>query len=221
MLHSSLNTGSVSLPEGFIREPELKYLIRLTVPTEELDDLWELQRDLERLGGRSRQGGSAFSFYTRKHRDEAAEVLIDKWGSWYFESIQVGEESQPRLLLALPTEANSQSGRLAEFLRHRKFSVEVAEDVSHAMELLPVHQPHAVIVGTELKQGGVEELLRRLQQAPQYREIPVILLEDPQRQVSPEFPSPIIGSFSQPFIFAEVFAAILMAVRKQQALGAG
>lgn len=212
--YPTASTSSHS-PQRVAEETTKQYLLRLTIEREELEDLWELQRDIEHLGGTPQDGGSVFAFRSEKHRNEAAEVLIDTWGSWYFESVQVAEEPLQRLLMIQPRERNSQGGLLTRFLRRHKFSVEVAGNALEALELLPIHQPQLILLDSMIRWGGADGLLNYLQETPRFCDTPVILLKGPQDRSYPEYTHMIAASFRKPIIFADVLAAIVVATRRK------
>lgn len=174
---------------------------------EEKELLFDILLDVKRIGGELSPEGNAVSFYTEKHRDEAAEFLIDKWGPWYFESVQVSEQSYPRILLVAP-DSNLQAKKLAEYLRLKDFSVEVAIDALQALELLPIHKPDTILLDTAILWGGADGLLSRLQDSPELSDVPVILLKNDDSQNKFEFRGLVSASFRKPFILNNVKAAI-------------
>lgn len=164
--------------------------------------------DVKRLGGELTPEGDAVFFYTEKHRDEAAEILIDKWGPWHFESAQVSEQPFPRILLAAPFQGNSQARKLAALLRFHDFSVEVANDALQALELLAIHHPEAILLDIDILWGGADGLLSRLQDTPEFADIPIILLKNDARRSSSEFRGFVSASFGKPFILWDVLTTI-------------
>lgn len=187
-----------------------RYLIHFATPPGERDELWEVCRQIEHLGGIEVENGYEFS--SERRRDEAVEILIETWGAQYFESHLVQQESLPRLLLAMTNV--DQRTTLGRYFRQQGVSVEIADDAIQAKEMLLVHRPHALVIEEGLPWGGGDGLLSCVRAWPDFEQLPVIFLQDDSNHESSVVDDPfVVARFCTPVRLSDVRAAIQAALR--------
>ena len=162
------------------------FLLRLTLSPEEQDELWELGRDIELLGGVSTDNG--YLFGSERWRDAAAEHLAETWSPWYFISVDQETsmagpaDSRPldpdacaaRVVIA--ASESDASRALAHFLAQHGFEVRPALDGLDCLELLQTYRPQVLVMDDQLLWGGSDGVVARLRNDLQELTVPVILI---------------------------------------------
>ena len=164
----------------------MRFLLRLTLSPEEQDELWELGRDIELLGGLSTDNG--YLFGSERWRDAAAEHLAETWGPWYFVSVDQAisvsgpADSRPldrdacgvRVVIAACEGEDSRA--LAHLLAQHGFEVRPALDGLDCLDLLQTYRPQLLVMDDQLLWGGSDGVVARLRDDLQELSVPVILI---------------------------------------------
>jgi CheY-like chemotaxis protein len=192
--------------------PNPRYLLRLTLPKADWDDAWEVCRSIEQCGGHRSSFG--FAFCSAGERAEALEILRERFGARYFESLDVQSEAEAvRILVASPYEGRRHNccAGLAKY----GFRVAEAESGLECLEALRQQPPDILVLHRELLWGGSDGVLNMMQQDIAWSTIPVVLLGHREREDElPTCPStPVIACLESPVAPSVLLATIQKFIR--------
>ena len=163
-------------PSGSSREdaaPRLATfsLIRLTIPGDLIDVVWELGEDIRSLGGVEVEDG--FLFQNVNERDTAHEIITSRWGRSFTEVVDIGGHHAFRLLAALASPKDYRD--LSMILSAYGLETAIVDRATCCLATLRSYRPSVLVLDCHLQWGGSEGVIECLRDEPELC-VPVILL---------------------------------------------
>lgn len=190
-----------------------RYLLRLTLPKADWDDAWEVCRGIEQCGGhRSRFG---FAFCSAAERAAALEILQERFGAQYFESLDIRSDAEAVRILVAASHERRRHWCCAGLARYG-FRVAEASDGLECLEAMRRQPPDIVVLHEGLLWGGGEGVLKLMQQDSGWSGIPVVFLSlrNLRNAASPCPTAPAVTCLQAPVALPLLVATIQELVRR-------
>jgi hypothetical protein len=152
------------------------YWIRLRVPAFAREDAWELGQTASYYGG-VEVCDCCFAFANEEQRSAALDILWQRFGPEYSESVDVSEIDPGTRLLFIACEDESFQ-RQCRFFANRGYLASQASNWTEAMDILRHWEPDVAVVKDDMLWGGIEQVRKRERDCAALATTPVVLIGD-------------------------------------------